>query len=78
MPKIDPTNLKEEINFISLSKILYYDCLLKYDCLFGILVSTSDCHPRIPGLILGYRPYPRNFSGSIESGTGSTQPREDN
>ena len=44
--------------------------------LFGIVVSTSDCHPRGPGF--DSRLYPRNFSGSIGSGTGSTQPREDN
>ena len=46
------------------------------DHLFGIVVSTSDCHPRGPGL--ESRLYPRIFSGSIGSGTGSTQPREDN
>ena len=46
------------------------------DHLFGIVVSTSDCHPRGPGF--DSRLYPRNFSGSIGSGTGSTQPREDN
>ena len=46
------------------------------DHLFGIVVSTSDCHPR--GLGFDSRLYPRNFSGSIVSGTGSTQPREDN
>ena len=44
--------------------------------LFGIVVSTSDCHPRGPGF--DSRLHPRNFSGSIGSGTGSTQPREDN
>ena len=37
------------------------------------MVSTSDCHPRGPGF--DSRLYPRNFSGSIGSGTGSTQPR---
>ena len=47
-----------------------------YDHLFGIVVSTSDCHPKGPGF--DSRQYPRNFSGSIGSGTGSTQPREDN
>ena len=46
------------------------------DRLFGIVVSTSDCHPRGHGF--DSRLYPRNFSGSIGSGTGSTQPREDN
>ena len=48
----------------------------KRDHLFGIVVSTSDCHPRGPGF--DSRLYPRNFSGSIRSATGSTQPREDN
>ena len=46
------------------------------DHLFGIVVSMSDCHPRGPGF--DSRLYPRNFSGSIGSGTGSTHPREDN
>ena len=46
------------------------------DHLFGIVVRTSDCHPRGPGF--DSRLYPRNFSGSIGSGTGSTQPCEDN
>ena len=46
------------------------------DRLFGIVVSTSDCHPRGPGF--DSRLYPRNFSGSIGSRMGSTQPREDN
>ena len=45
------------------------------DRLFGIVVSTSDCHPRGP--VFDSRLHPRNFSGSIGSGTGSTQPRED-
>ena len=45
------------------------------DC-FVIVVSTSDCHPR--GLGFYSRLYPRHFSGSKGSGTGSTQPREDN
>ena len=40
------------------------------------MVSTSDCHPRGPGFDSWL--YPGNFSGSIGSGTGSTQPREDN
>ena len=44
--------------------------------LFGIVVSASDCHPRGPGF--HSRLYPRFFSGCIGSGTGSTQPREDN
>ena len=50
--------------------------MVRTDHLFGILVSTSDCHPRGPGF--DSRLYPRIFSGSIGSGTGSTQPREDN
>ena len=49
---------------------------VEYDRLFGIVVSTSDCHLRGPGF--DFRLYPRNFSGSMGSGTGSTQPREDN
>ena len=44
--------------------------------LFGIVVSMSDCRPRGPGF--DSRLYPRTFSGNIGSGTGSTQPREDN
>ena len=48
----------------------------QYICLAGIVVSTSDCHPRGPGF--DSRLYPRNFSGNIGSRTGSTQPREDN
>ena len=44
--------------------------------LFGIVVSMSHCHPRGPGF--DSRPYPRNFSRSMGSGTGCTQPREDN
>ena len=47
-----------------------------YKDLFGIVVSTSDYHPRGPGF--DSRLYSRNFLGSIGSGTGSTQPREDN
>ena len=46
------------------------------DHLFGMVVSTSDCHSRGPGF--DSRLYPRNFSRSIGSGTGSIQPREDN
>ena len=70
---------------IDLDVLLYYAVVhyLVYGCgyvpqehLFGIVVSTSHCHPRGPGFdsLL----YPRNFSGSIMSGTGSTQPHEDN
>ena len=43
---------------------------------FGIVVITSDCHSRGPWF--DSRLYPRNFSGSIGSGSGCTQPREDN
>ena len=46
------------------------------DRLSGIVVSTSDYHPRGPGF--DSRLYTGNFSRSIGSGTGSTQPREDN
>ena len=52
---------------------IYFEVI---DHLFGIVVSTSDYHPRGPGFDSWL--YPRNFSGSIGSGTGSTQPREDN
>ena len=57
---------------------IFTNILKFWDHLFGIVVSTSDCHPRGPGF--DSRLYPRNFSGSrpIGSGTGSTQPREDN
>ena len=46
------------------------------DHLFGIVVSTSACHPRSSGF--ESRLLPRIFFGSIGSGTGSTQPREYN
>ena len=46
------------------------------DSLLGIVVSTYGCHPRGPGFDSWL--YPRNFSRSIVSGTGSTQPRVDN
>ena len=46
------------------------------DHLLGIVVSMSDYYPRVPGF--DSRLYPRNCSGNIGSGTGSTQPREDN
>ena len=46
------------------------------DRLFSIVVSTSDCHPRGP--VFDSRLYPRNFSESIGTGTGSTQPCEEN
>ena len=47
-----------------------------WDHVFGMVVSTSDYHPRGPGF--DSRLYLRNLSGSIGSGTGSTLPREDN
>ena len=50
-----------------------YANIKRKDHLFGIVVSTSDCHPRGPGF--DSRLYPKNFSGSIGSGTGFTQPR---
>ena len=49
-----------------------YILMILADQLFGIVVSTSDCHPRGPGFYS--RLYPRNLG----SGTGSTQPHEDN
>ena len=56
--------------------VIFISLLVWNDRLFDIVVSMSDCHPRGPGL--DSRLYPRNFSGSIESGMGSTQPHEDN
>ena len=56
--------------------MIFLLCILQHDYLLGIVVSMSDCHPRGPGF--DSRLYPRNFSGSVGSGTGSTQPREDN
>ena len=62
---------------ISMSLVRYlsswFQCRIR---LFVIVVSMSNCHPRCPGF--DSQLYPRNFSGSIGSGTGSTQPREDN
>ena len=46
------------------------------DHLFGIVVITFDCHPRGPGF--DSRLYPKKFPGSIGSGTGFTQRREEN
>ena len=46
------------------------------DRVFGMVVGMSDCHPRVPGF--DSQLYPRNFSGSIGSITGSIHPREDN
>ena len=56
--------------------ILIFFKLRISDHLCGLVVSTSDCYIRGPEF--DSRPYPRNFSGSIGCGTGSTQPREDN
>ena len=50
--------------------------VLKKDCLFGIVVSMYDYHPRCS--MFNSCLYPRNFSGSVGSGTGSTQTREEN
>ena len=58
-------------------KVSFNHVIEVFICLpVDIMVSTSDCHPRGPGF--DSRLYPRNFSGIIGSGTGSTQPREDN
>ena len=43
-------------------------CHFLRDHLFGIVVSTSGCHPRGPGF--DSRLYSRNFYGSIGFGTG--------
>ena len=69
-----PTTVKR-MALISLPPYIY---IYIYDHMFGIVVNTFDCHPRGPGF--DSRLYPRIFSGgrSIGSGTGSTQPREDN
>ena len=79
-------NLSQSNKNIFLHKTKYYiqisipiiisGCILNIVWLFGIMVSTSDCHPRVPGFdsLL----YPRNVSGSIGSGTWHNQPREDN
>ena len=67
------------LNSASINKvviIIIIIIIIIIDRLFGIVVSTSDYHPRGPGF--DSRLYPRNFSGSIGSGTGSTQPCEDN
>ena len=65
---------KQVDNDVILKKNL---CVLNIaDHLFGIVVSTSDCHPKGPGFDSWL--YPRNFSRSIGSGTGSTQPRKAN
>ena len=48
--------------------------IIRNDHLFGIVVSTSDCHPIGPGIDSWL--YPRKFSGIIGSGTGSTQPHD--
>ena len=54
----------------------FFRCMKENDHLFGIVVSMPDCHPRGPGFDSWL--YLRNFPGSIGSGTGSTQPCEDN
>ena len=61
-----------------LSSIKLFYCSIKciLDYLPGIVISMSDCHPRGPGF--DSRLYPRNFSGTVGSGKGSTQPREEN
>ena len=51
---------------------IFLKIILSPDHLFGIVVSTSDCLPRGPRF--DSQLYPRNFSRSIGSGTGSTQP----
>ena len=63
------------IQYIDTINVPFCRNYIMYDRLFGIVVSASDYHPRGHGF--DSRLYPRNFSGSIGSGTGSTQPRED-
>ena len=53
---------------------LYWHTIL-CDRLFGIVVSTSDCHQRDPWF--DSRLYPRNFSEGIGSVSRSTHPCED-
>ena len=70
-------NLSIKFGFVSVNcprETYFVDALRIYNKLRYNF--TSDCHPRGPGF--DSRLYPRNFSGSIVSGTGSTQPREDN
>ena len=60
-------------------EVSMFDCHPRgpgFDSRLYIVVSMFDCHPRGPGF--DSRLYPRNFSGSLGSGMGSTQPREDN
>ena len=68
------TSWKSCFSLWSMETMIYIISL--NDHLFGIVVNTSDCHPRGSGF--DSRLYPRHFYGSIGSGTGSTQPREDN
>ena len=46
-----------------------------FDRLVGIVISMSDCHPRVPRFDSDYA---INCSGNIASGTGYTQPHADN
>ena len=77
-----PPTAAGPLNRTLLTMDRYDDYNFKYpyymlaDHLFGMVVSTSDCHPRGPGFDSWL--HPRNFSRSIGSGTGSTQPRDAN
>ena len=53
----------------TLTHLLFTSGIIQSDHLFGIVVSTSDCHPRGPGF--DSRLYPRNFSRSLERGPSS-------
>ena len=72
-------HVMKTINILYLCITVLFKYLLyisyTFDCLFGIVVSTSDCHLRGPRF--NSRLYPRNFPGSIGSGMRSTQLRED-
>ena len=61
---------------INNKEIIFGTVTLFQDRLFGIVVNMSDCHPRGPRF--DSRLHPKNFTGSIGSGTESTQPLEDN
>ena len=67
--------VKRRWNWVLLSFQITILIVIFYDRLFSIAVSTSDCHPRGPEF--DFRLYHRNFTESMVSGTGYTQPRED-
>ena len=64
------------ISHESTSALKHINVIIIIDRLFGIVVTTSDCHPKDPRF--DSRLYLRNVSGSVGSETGSTQPHGDN